>query len=697
MISKVYLSLYGVTSITVLKTALERLGADVFFVIPNRFEHGYGPNKALFQEIYEMGASMIITVDNGVSGVEEVAFARELGMEVIITDHHEPGEVWPEAEAVLHPRHPEGNYPYPDLAGVGVAFKLATALLGEMPRDLLEIVAIGTVADLVSLRGENRYFVKAGIEQMRTSTRPAIQALAKVSGVAQSELNEESIGFTIGPRLNAPGRLGDASPAVDLLKTEDMMYATGLAEELDRINKERQDIVKTITEEADALVKERYGEEMPAVFVLEKEGWNPGVVGIVASRLMDKYYRPTIILAKDPETGMAKGSARSIEGFHLYNELAKNKEILSHFGGHPVAAGLSLPIENIDTLRTHLIEQAETTMTADQFVPKLGIDVPVSLDEMNIEVLESLDLLRPFGIDFAKPVYLIEDVSVRSVRKIGGDQTHLKIDITNGIETLDVIGFGFGSMADHMSPGAQLSLVGDLQINEWNGNKKPQLLLEDLRSDEWQLFDLRGIREVSRWLHTIPKKDVTILAFQEQTIMQFQNALDPFHIQLYGTHELTEGESIVLLDMPSSDEVLKTLIRETLPNRIYAHFYVPSSTYFDTIPDRDQFGWYYSFLKSRGTFDLNTNGQKLAAHRGWKNDTVSFMSQVFSDLGFVKIESGVITILEPTEKRQLTEAPTYQKRERKMELEKKLLYAPYTELKQWLDRVREEQLTEEEH
>ncbi len=686
----------GVTSITVLMTALERLGADVSFVIPNRFEHGYGPNKDLFQEIYESGASMIITVDNGVSGVDEIAFARTLGMEVIITDHHEPGEVWPDAEAVLHPRHPEGNYPYPDLAGVGVAFKLATALLGEMPRDLLEIVAIGTVADLVPLRGENRYFVKKGTEQMQRTTRPGIQALAQVSSVPQSQLNEESIGFMIGPRLNAPGRLGDAAPAVELLMTDDDILASGLAEELHQINKERQDIVASITKEADKMVEQVYGEAIPAVFVLAKEGWNPGVVGIVASRLTDKYYRPAVILSIDPETGMAKGSARSIEGFHLYNELAKNEAILTHFGGHPVAAGLALPIENIDELRNSLIEQAEKTMTEEQFIPKLGIDVPISLDEINVDVLESLDLLRPFGMDFAKPTYLIEDVSARTIRKIGADQTHLKLDITNGSETLDVIGFGFGEMADHISPGVQFSLVGDLEVNEWNGNKKPQLLLEDLRSDEWQLFDLRGIREISRWIHTIPKSGTIFLAFQEQTMHQFQSAVNPFQIHLYGEHQWKENESIVLLDLPADDAQLKEMIQASKPSRIYAHFYVPESTYFDTMPGRDQFGWYYSFLKSRGTFDLKANGGKLAQHKGWKNDIVFFMSHVFSDLGFVKIEDGVVTILDPTEKRQLTEAPTYKKRERKMELEKKLLYAPYTELKKWFDDVRGEKVTEEE-
>ncbi|MDS9471297.1 single-stranded-DNA-specific exonuclease RecJ [Sporosarcina pasteurii] len=678
----------GVTSITVLMTALERLGADVFFVIPNRFEHGYGPHKDLFQEIYEAGASMIITVDNGVSGIDEIAFAKTLGMEVIITDHHEAGKVWPAADATLHPRHPEGQYPIPDLAGVGVAFKLACALLGEVPKDLLEIVAIGTVADLVSLRGENRYFVKKGIELMRKSRRPGIQALAKVAGTAQDQLTEESIGFMIGPRLNAPGRLGDAASAVELLKTEDGFIATGLAEELDDYNKERQGIVSTITKEAEAMVQKMYGNEIPAVFVLAKEGWNPGVVGIVASRLTDKYYRPAIVLSLDDNTGMAKGSARSIEGFNMYEELSKNADLLTHFGGHPVAAGLSLEMDHVALLRERLIEQAEATMTQEQFIPKLAIDLPLSLDEIDVNTLQSLDLLRPFGMDFEKPTYLIENISAASIRKIGAARNHLKVELTDGTEKLDAIGFGLGELADHISPGIQFSIVGDLQINEWNGNKKPQLLVEDIHSNEWQLFDLRGIREVSRWIHTVPTTKSTFFAFQERTIKQLRSAMNGHTIQLYGEHHLPTKESLILLDLPNDSTQLKEVVKESEPSRIYAHFYVPESTYFDAIPGREQFGWYYSFLKSRGSFDLKTNGEKLAQHKGWKNDIVFFMSEVFSDLGFVKIEDGVITMMETNEKRDLTEAPTYKARKRKMELEKKLLYAPYNELKRWFDDIR---------
>lgn len=686
----------GVTSIAVLKTALERLGADVFFVIPDRFEHGYGPNSELFGMIYEQGASLLITVDNGVSGIDEVAYAKSLGMDIIITDHHEAGEQWPEADAIIHPRHPDGAYPYPDLAGVGVAFKLACALLGEVPQDLLELVAIGTVADLVPLRGENRYFVKCGLERMRVSKRPGIQALAKVAATEQSQLTEESLGFMIGPRINAAGRLGDAAPAVDLLTTEEATVATSLANQLDALNKERQALVSEMTKEAEALIDQLHGNEVPSVFVIAQEGWNTGVVGIVASRLTEKYYRPSVVLSIDPESGMAKGSARSIEGFHMYEELAKNNRILPSFGGHPMAAGMSLEAADIRQLRENLNEQAEASLTAEQLVPKMAIDVPLSLDEIDIGVLESMDRLRPFGMGFEKPVYMIEGVKAESIRKIGAARNHLKLDLVGDGGSLDAIGFGFGEVADQMTPGVQLSVAGDLQVNEWNGNKKPQILVRDILVEEWQLFDLRGIRESSRWLHMIPAEHTAFIAFKDQTANDLQSSLSGHPIRLYGRDKLHGVKHLVLLDIPDDVSSLESLVREQMPDRIYAHFYVPESTYFNGLPGRDQFGWYYSFLKSRQRFDFRTNGEALAKHKGWRTDSVSFMSKVFSELGFVKIENGFVTFAETTEKRNLTEAPTYKERERQIALEEKLLYAPYSELKRWFDTMRTETAAREE-
>ncbi|GKV54390.1 single-stranded-DNA-specific exonuclease RecJ [Sporosarcina sp. NCCP-2222] len=675
----------GVTSVTVMTTAIERLGGDVAFAIPDRFKHGYGPNKELFQELSEAGAKLIITVDNGISGIEQIAFAKSLGMDIIVTDHHEIGVQLPEADAIIHPRHPEGNYPFGELAGVGVAFKVATALLGEVPVDLLEIAAIGTVADLVPLRDENRFIVKEGIRRMRHTGRPAIQALSKVSSTEQAAITEETIGFGIGPRLNAPGRLGSAAPAVQLLKSEDMMEASTLAEELDALNKERQALVSMITEQANEMMETMYGDMLPYVIVLDGEGWNPGVVGIVASRMTEKYYRPSIILSVDRETGMAKGSARSIEGFDLYKELSKCADLLPHFGGHQMAAGMTLPAEDVETLRERLNEQGKRTLSDELLMPKLHIDVPIKLDEIEVDIIDSMETLRPFGMSFEKPVFLLEDVSVTSIRKIGASKDHLKMEVEEGGLKLDAIGFGLGALADDMSPAVKLSLTGDLQVNEWNGRKKPQLLLGDVRCDERQVFDLRGMREVSRWLPAVPKKATAFVAFYESTAHSYQPYMPEETIYCFGRDDIPDMDNLVLLDLPNGAEPVETLLNELNPKRIYAHFHVTESKYFEGIPDRAHFGWYYSFLKKRGSLHLKEQAPQLSKHKGWKIETIYFMTKVFFELGFVKIEDGVVFVCEPSSKRNLNEAPAYKERERQIEMERMLLYAPYMELKRWFD------------
>ena len=676
----------GVTSTTVMLTVLQDLGADVSFKIPNRFKHGYGPNKELFQEAFTEGVRLIVTVDNGISGIEQVAFANSLGMDVIISDHHDIGDEMPDALAVVHPRHPQGNYPFGELAGVGVAFKMAHALYEEVPDHLLELVAIGTIADLVPLHGENRYFVKEGLESLKDSPRPAIEALSEVSGTAQRDITEETIGFQFGPRINAIGRLQDADPAVRLFLTEDPAVARELAKGLDELNKERQAIVKKITEEAIRQVEQRYPEEPPRVIVVAQEGWNPGVVGIVASKLTEQYYRPTIVLSLDPDKGKAKGSARSIEGFHLYNELAKNRDILPHFGGHPMAAGMTLELGDVDELRERLNRQALESLTEEDLLPVVEIDIPVRLEEIDTEAIESMRMLAPFGMGFAKPKFFLDEVTVASVRKIGAAQNHLKMELAQNDATLDAVGFGIGHIGDELTPEVKLDVIGDLQINEWNGRKKPQLLIEDIRTDEWQLFDIRGIRQVSRWTKLIPEKNRLFLAFRPETASMFQSLVGaPIHL----ADQLTELEEpkhhLVLLDLPDSEQQLESVLAEIRPQRIYAHFYAKDSHYFEQIPTREQFKWLFAFIKKRGSFDFKKHCDELAKHKGWSRESLFFMLQVFFELGFVTLNNGLTEIAQSPGKRDLSEAPTYKQREQQIALEQKLLYASYKDLKQWFD------------
>lgn len=662
------------------------LGADVSFKIPNRFIHGYGPHEALFREAHEEGVQLIITVDNGISGIEPIRVAKELGMDVIVTDHHEPGDELPSADIILHPRIPEGHYPFGELAGVGVAFKLAHALYGELPTHLIEFVAVGTVADLVPLVDENRYLVKRGIEEMRRSLSPWIQAMCEVASAEQTKINEETIGFYFGPRLNAVGRLGEAAPGVELLMAEDNAKAIALAKQLNACNSERKDIVKSITDEAIALIEsdKKIGESL--VLVVAGEGWNAGVVGIVASRLVELYYRPTIVLALDYEKGTAKGSARSIEGFHLYNELAKNRDILPHFGGHPMAAGMTLSLDHVDELRSRLDTQARACLSEEHLTPVLNIDIPLKMDEISADAIEEISTLGPFGTDFPKPVYVLEDVEIASMRKIGAAENHIKMELTDGYEKLDSVGFNKGHLHDELTFGIKVSFTGDLQINEWQGRKKAQFMIEDVQTTEWQLFDIRGIRQTSRWLNTVPKEEATFIAFRPETITYYQSLIGvPILAVDSMLSNVNQSQYIVLLDLPQNVQMLESVLRKTTPSRIYAHFYMPDSQYFNGLPTREQFSWYYKFLKNRPAFPLNMHLDDLAKHTGWPLDALKFMTQVFFELDFVKMESGLTTVNVNAPKQALTEAPSYKQRSEQIEMEQKLVYAPYIELKQWFN------------
>ncbi|RHW38656.1 single-stranded-DNA-specific exonuclease RecJ [Lysinibacillus yapensis] len=676
----------GITSTTIMMNVLLDLGGDVQFCIPNRFTHGYGPHEELFRKAYEDGVKLIITVDNGISGIEPIRIAKELGMDVIVTDHHEAGEILPPADVIIHPRVPEGHYPFGELAGAGVAFKLAHALYGEVPEHLVEFAAIGTVADLVPLLGENRYIVQQGIKQLKTSLNPWVRAMCEVTSVKQREINEEAIGFYFGPRLNAIGRLGDAAPGVAFLMSENDMEAQEGAKLLNQKNLERKELVNSITEQAIQMIENDPTISNSLVLVIAQEGWNPGVIGIVASRLVEKYYKPTIVLSIDPEKGTAKGSGRSIEGFHLYKELAKNKEILPHFGGHPMAAGMTFAMEHVAELRNRLHEQASQCLTEELLTPKLAIDVPVEISEITVDAIEEIKQLGPFGTGFAKPVYALQNVQIRSMRRIGAGENHLKIELEDRHGSIDAIGFNKGYLYDEMTYGVQLSFAGDLQINEWQGKKKAQFIIQDVETKEWQLYDYRGKNQTNKWLHTLSEKECTFVAFQQSTVDYFGEQLSQ-NIQLISEEDSIKNVSsqIVLLDLPQNGQILEALLNQGKPKRVYAVFYTPDSKYFNGMPTREHFGWYYGFLKKRPGFNLQLHIQQLAQQIGLKVEVIKFMTNVFFELGFVTIEDGLTTVVSNAPKRSLSEARVYKRRLEQMELEQQLLYVPYAELKQWFN------------
>lgn len=674
----------GISSTAVMLCTLKDLGANVDYSIPNRFHHGYGPNEQLFQKAYEEGVQLIITVDNGISGIEPIRLAKQLGMDVIVTDHHEPGEVLPEADVIIHPKVPKNHYPFDELAGAGVAFKLAHALYGKVPEHLFEYVAIGTVADLVPLVDENRYIVKKGIEKLRQSTSPWVLALCEAANIRQQEINEEAIGFYFGPRINAIGRLGDADPGVEFFISTNMIDAQNGAKFLNKKNIERKEIVQKITEEAIEMIERDAKYLNSQVLCIAKEGWHQGVIGIVASKLVEKYYKPTIILSIENE-GIAKGSGRSIEGFHLFHELEKNRDILQSFGGHQMACGMSISVDDIDELTKRLNEQAKQVLNEDLLTPSLQIDVPLNLEEITVEAIEEIEKLAPFGVGFSKPKYVLQNVEIKSMRKIGANEDHLKLEIGDNGHLIDAIGFYKGHLFEEMTYSVPIHFVGDLQINEWQGRKTPQFQIEDVKTNNWQLFDYRGNQQSKLFQH-IPKNETTFLAFRTETMEIFYEKLQS---DIVYADEMTSIENktnyLAILDLPTSIEQLEKVLQHFMPKRIYAIFHKENPIYFQGIPSRQQFGVYYTFLKKQRNFHITNHIEQLSKQIGLSVEVLHFMTKVFLELGFVKIENGYTIINHNAPKRNLNEAMTYQNRLLEIEVEKILLYSSYQELKEWLD------------
>ncbi|WP_227940176.1 single-stranded-DNA-specific exonuclease RecJ [Alkalihalobacillus deserti] len=689
----------GVSSTAVMYCALKSIGAVVDFYIPNRFTEGYGPNEPAIRKAKDQGYGLIVTVDTGIAAVHVANVAKEINLDFIVTDHHEAPPVLPDAYAIINPKKPGCSYPFKGLAGVGVAFKVAHALLGRVPTEWLDIAVIGTVADLVPLVDENRLLVMEGLHALQSTEKPGLIALKKKCGITSQVVQADHVGFGIGPRINAAGRLESADPAVALLLSESHDEAEHLASEIDDLNKERKAVVSEITEAAIQVVESQFPPSEHEVLVIAGEGWNAGVIGIVASRLVERYYRPTIVLSIDSGSGLAKGSARSIEGFDMFAELSKSRDILPHFGGHPMAAGLTMNASDLEELRTRLCRQAREVLTPDDFKPVTSIDLVASVDDCSVNVIKQLELLAPFGVSNPTPKVLIEDVHLEQMRKIGSESNHLKVGFTQNGTSLDGIGFHLGYLSEEITAQAKVSAVGTLSINEWNGHVKPQLMIEDVAVSEWQLFDWRSIqrnRLIER-LSTIPVEDRVLLAFREDTKNKLElHKFDITHMYRDTDDHDLANKVVVLLDIPEEREQLRKLFSAyEAPNRIYVIFHHDEDSFFTTNPNREQFKWFYAFLLKRKSFNIKRHSEELAKYKGWSRHTIDFMSNVFCELGFVTIDDGILNVAKSPEKKSLDESITYRQKQEQAYIENDFVYSSYMDLKQWFQQVVKEKLVDE--
>ncbi|WP_276352777.1 single-stranded-DNA-specific exonuclease RecJ [Cohnella caldifontis] len=693
----------GVTSTALMTRLLSELGALFDTYIPHRSLEGYGLNRNAAFLAKEAGVSLIVTVDNGISAAEPIAYARELGMDVVVTDHHEPPAVLPEAYSLVNPKQPGCPYPFKGLCGAGVAFRLAEVLLRRLPVHLADLAAIGTVADLMPLVGENRTIVRLGLARLRTTPTPGIRALAAACGTTPAELSSGRIGFGLAPRLNAGGRLERADGAVRLLTTEDPGEAERLAKDLDRLNALRQRLVDETLAEAEALWEERkrsFGGDGPSVIVLSRAGWNAGIAGLVASKLVERHYRPAIVLAEDAEKGTAKGSARSIDGFDLYRALADCSEWMEHFGGHQAAAGLTIRTEYIANLEEKLHRLALERLKPEDWQPKKQADLVCALEELTLEAAEALAMLEPFGNGHPVPRLLIQGASVRECRTMGKESQHVRLTVGQQERKLEAVGFGWGGLAERLPAGRRVDMLGELGVNEWNGSRKVQFTIQDIRSEELEWIDRRNSedpwKEIARLAGNGPGRLSVVCATPQIAAsaagrLGADNAVSPlseFAIDADAdrSEAATSGvipvfrssavplRTLVLIGLPDREEDVRLLKDKAFGRACWEKVYVFAAGLNRDRPcqpplDRNDFARVYALLKNQGTWIDGPDGflHRAATLTGLPLQAVRLIQDVFEELRFIRAKGAERSIVPDPPRRKLEESERYMRMLRQAE------------------------------
>ncbi len=478
----------GVTATALLVQFLENLGAEVMGYIPSRFEEGYGLNNEALTGLHDQGVKVVVSVDCGIRSPDEADHARSLGIDLIISDHHQPAETIPNAFSVINPKQPGDPYLEKNLAGVGVAYKLAAGFIAAMRKagdlvpnhlaaeDLLDLVALGTVSDLVPLLGENRSLVRLGIERIRQGRRQGILSLAGAAGLKTSNISSGDVSFMLGPRLNAAGRLDSALTAYYLLISKDVSEASNLAQKLEIQNKERQEITRKIQLQVEEKIAQQRTE--PFLLFAADPGFNSGVVGLVASRLTESYYRPAIVAQQGSE--FTRGSCRSIPEFHITEALDLCSDLLEHHGGHAAAAGFTVRNENLENLIEQMESIAQAKLANIDLRPTIRADIELPLSEVRADLLKYLNWLQPTGQSNPQAVFVSRDLRVVRSKTVGKENNHLKLTVTDGRITYDAIAFRMGELQNSLPP--RLDLIFNFESNEYNGQEYLQLNVKDIHA-----------------------------------------------------------------------------------------------------------------------------------------------------------------------------------------------------------------------
>lgn len=662
----------GITSTVLLVETLISMGANVSSYIPNRFEEGYGPNKEAFTKIINSGITLIITVDNGIAGVEEVDLANELGCDVIVTDHHKIQDTIPNAYAIIHPEHPEGNYPFKKLAGVGVAFKLAHALLEIFPDFLLDLVAIGTIADMVSITDENRIFVKQGLELINEDPRIGLKMLLELSGI-DTKIDEQTVGFYIAPKLNSIGRMDSAKLGLSFLMAEDPVTARALAEQIEQYNIQRKQVTEEIVK--DVISKIENSDKKQKNVIMVSGEYHEGVLGIVASNIVEKYQRPVFIM--NEKDGILKGSARSIFDFNIYVAMNKISDLFVAFGGHTLAAGFSFEQDNFEKIEEFLDNEFEEFKQNNDLKANKNIDIVTSLEDISYQFLNSLDALKPYGMDFEKPTVLIENAMVLNKAYFGSEKQYLRLTIADEVGNLDCITFKDSVTFDKVEKNDIIDLLCNIDKNNFNGRTKLQAHIIDIHIKEFLFEDLRFIN------YDIANIDKNCLKLSKH-----RDDKDNNFYQYKDLDSLIDKEFkyIYLLDIPTSKEYLYKIIN-LKPKKVFLiceEKQVLSDIY---LIDKNRLIKLFNLILSTNNKQINVAQQldKLLTALKTNVDSLKIMIQIFKELELINFVNNTI-ILNPDYKTvDLKKSSSFIRMEKIFEVENLLLKESITNINKILE------------
>lgn len=473
----------GITSIAILYKHLSSMGFEVDFYVPDRIQEGYGVNRGALDKIRQNGTKVLITVDTGITAVDETEYAREIGMDIIITDHHECKEKIPNAYAAIDPKRKDCQYPFKNLAGVGVAFKLIQALdsscsVEDLMTRYADLLCLGTVADISPLIDENRIIVTEGLKRFRSTENIGLKALIDVSINNNKAVTTSTIGYIIAPRINASGRLGCAARSVEMFLTDDRDRAYELANDLCKENTIRQQTEQQMFAEALEYIEENPKIKEDKVLIIPHRNWHHGIVGIVSSKITEKFYKPSILFAIDGDE--AKGSGRSISGYNLFEALENCSDLLEKFGGHELAAGLSIKTENIEKFRKAINEYAAAKLEEKTLVPTINIDAIIKPAYITLETVDEINKLQPFGVDNPTPVFAVRNIKIHKISTMS-ENRHLRMTLLKDNKFLDAVGFGMGEYYNYLKEGDFVEVAFGLDINDYKGYKNVQLILKDIK------------------------------------------------------------------------------------------------------------------------------------------------------------------------------------------------------------------------